>query len=280
VVPTPRRSSLGAYGFRLAGIPGASEVLVEAPHHWPQLELVRVGNGARPAQESVTGDSATLWLPGGASAELDRAAGRAELHLPEPVTDRALVHPYLAPVALVMSRWMGREGFHGGGIVAGGGVWAVLGIRTAGKSTMLAWLATLGVDVVCDDVLLIDGEMALAGPRTIDLREEAAQRLDAGEPMGRVGARERWRLSLGPIAAELPLRGWITLEWGDAVSIEHFRGAEKLAALIPHRGVRLPPTDPAALVRFTALPHVRFTRPRDWDALPAATDRLLDALTR
>jgi hypothetical protein len=260
------------------GIPGAGEILVEAPEHWPPLELVRVSSRARPARESVTADFATLWLPGGASAELDRAAGRAELHLPEPVTDQALVHPYLAPVALVMSRWMGREGFHGGGIVAGGGVWAVLGVRTAGKSTMLAWLATSGVDVVCDDVLLIDGEMALAGPRTIDLREEASQRLDAGEPMGRIGARERWRLSLGQIPAELPLRGWITLEWGDAVSVEHIRGAEKLAALIPHRGVRLVPTDPAALVRFSALPHVRFTRPRDWDVLSDATDRLLDAI--
>ena len=40
-----------------------------------------------------------------------------------------------------MSRWLGREGFHGGGIVAGGGVWAVLGHKTAGKSTMLAYLA-------------------------------------------------------------------------------------------------------------------------------------------
>lgn len=275
---TPRRSSLGAYGFRLAGIPDAGDVLVEAPARWPQLELVRASDGARPATELVTTDHAKLWLPGGAGAELDRAACRAELYLPEYVSDRALVHPYLAPVALVMARWMGREGFHGGGIVAGGGVWAVLGVRTAGKSTMLAWLASSGVDVVCDDVLLIDGEMALAGPRTIDLREEAARRLDAGEPMGRVGARERWRLTLGPIEAELPLRGWITLEWGDAVSVEHVRGVEKLAALVPHRGVRLVPTDPAALVRFSALPHLRFTRPRNWDVLPEATDRLLDAI--
>ena len=76
----------------------------------------------------------------------------------------------------------------------------------------------------------------------------------------------------------MPLRGWITLEWGDTVSVEHVRGAEKLAALIPHRGVRLVPTDPAALVRLSALPHLRFTRPRDWDVLPSATDRLLEAI--
>ena len=105
------------------------------------------------------------------------------------------MHPYLAPVALVMARWLGREGFHGGGIVAGGGVWGVLGDKTAGKSTTLAWLAREGVGVVSDDVLVIDGGTALAGPRSVDLREEAAERLGVGEPMGRVGQRERWRFS-------------------------------------------------------------------------------------
>ena len=52
-----------------------------------------------------------------------------------------IVHPYLAPVALIMARWLGREGMHGGGVVADGGVWAVLGHKTAGKSTTLASMA-------------------------------------------------------------------------------------------------------------------------------------------
>ena len=55
--------------------------------------------------------------------------------------------------------------------------------------------------------------------------------------MGSVGARERWRVELGPVAPELPLRGWVTLEWGEEISIEPIRGAERLAALLPHRGV-------------------------------------------
>ena len=146
-------------------------MLIEAPPGWPQLELVRVSDGARPVLEEVSPDHARLWLSGGAWAELDRAAARAELRVPEQVTDRELVHPYLGPVVLVMARWMGREGFHGGGIVANGGVWVVLGVRTAGKSTTLAWLAKSGVDVVSDDVLLIDGLTALAGPgRSISAR--------------------------------------------------------------------------------------------------------------
>jgi hypothetical protein len=154
----------------------------------------------------------------------------------------------------------------------------VLGNRTAGKSTMLAWLASQGVGVVSDDVVIIDGGTVFAGPRSVDLRDESAQRLGIGEPMGQVGARERWRVALPPIEAELPFRGWITLEWGDAVSVAPIRGAQRLPALVPHRGVRMAPLDPAVLVRFSALPHLRFTRPRDWASLGPATERLLDAI--
>jgi hypothetical protein len=253
-------------------------LLVKAPEHWPLLQLARATSAAPFSREEVTDSHARLWLAGGGLAQLDRAASRAELQVPEDATDGAIIHPYLAPVALVMARWLGREGFHGGGIVAGGGAWGVLGDKTAGKSTTLAWLARAGVGVVADDVLIIDGELALAGPRSLDLREEAAQRLGAGEPMGRVGARERWRLQLAPVPAELPLRGWITLEWGDSVAVEPIRGAERLHALLPHRGVLLEPAQPAALIRLSALPHLRLIRPRDWDLLPEAADRLLDAI--
>jgi hypothetical protein len=277
-VTTPRRSSLGAYGFRLAGLPDAADLLVDAPLGWPLLELTRGGGGTRPEREEVTDERARVWLPSGTWAELDRAAGRAALRVPPDVSDAAVIHPYLAPVALVMARWLGREGFHGGGIVVDGGVWGVLGDKTAGKSTMLAWLARSGVGIVSDDVLVIDGATALAGPRSVDLREEAAQRLGAGEPMGRVGARERWRLALPAVAPELPLRGWITLEWGETPAVEPIRGAQRLPALLPHRGVRMAPLDPAVLVRFSALPHLRLTRPRDWRSLPDATGRLLDAI--
>ena len=239
---------------------------------------MRVTRGSRPTLEQVTADIARVWLPGGAWATVDRERAIAELAIPDEITDAALVHPYLAPVALVMARWLGREGFHGGGIVTGGGVWGVLGDKTAGKSTTLAWLAREGVGVVSDDVLVIEGGTALAGPRSVDLREEAADRLRIGDPMGRVGQRERWRFTLPPVAPELPLHGWITLEWGEDIAVEPIRGAERLPALLPHRGVRLSPLDPSVLVRFSALPHLRFIRPRDWDALPEAADRLLDAI--
>jgi hypothetical protein len=275
---TPRRCSSGAYGFRLEGLDGASALLVDAPRTWPRLSIARAADGIRPDTESVTEDGARLWLSGGAWAELDREAARADVRVPAGTSDDALVHPYLAPVALVMSRWLGREGFHGGAILAGGGVWAVLGEKTAGKSTMLAWLARRGTPVVTDDVLVIDGSTAFAGPRSIDLRGDAAEYFSAGEPLGYIGARERWRLDVAPVPAEAPLHGWVTLAWGDRVAVEPLRGAKRLGALIPHRGVRLMPGDPGALLRLTDLPHLRLTRPRSWSSLDAAADRLLESI--
>lgn len=266
------------YGFRLNGLSGAQPLMVEAPPAWPALSLVRVQGRSPVTRDEVTEDRARLQLADGGSAELDRAASSAELRLPAGITDGAVIHPYLAPVALVMARWLGREGFHGGGVVVDGGVWGLLADKEGGKSTLLAWLALAGSGVVSDDVLVLDHGTVLAGPRSLDLRADAAKQLGAGEAMGRVGARERWRLALPPVAAELPLRGWVTLEWGHAVAVEPIRGAARLTALVPHRGVRLASLDPAALIGLSGLPHRRLVRPRAWASLPEAADRLLEAI--
>jgi hypothetical protein len=252
--------------------------MVEAPPSWPALSLARADVGSPVTRDEVTEDRARLQLADGGSAELDRAASSAQLRLPAGVSDGAVIHPYLAPVALVMARWLGREGFHGGGVAVDGGVWGVLADKEGGKSTLLAWLALAGSAVVTDDVLVLDHETVLAGPRSLDLRADAATELGAGEPMGRVGARERWRLSLPPVAAELPLRGWVTLKWGDTVAVESVRGAARLTALVPHRGVRLASLDPAGLIALSGLPHRRLVRPRAWASLPEAADRLLEAI--
>jgi hypothetical protein len=270
----------GAYGFRLKGLADAGILLVPAPPGWPELEIARAPETPGPPADRVGPDRAELRLLSGGWVGIDRAPGRAVYHLPRPLDDGAIVHPYLAPVALISARWLGRESFHAGAFVAGGGVWALLGDKEAGKSTTLAWLDTHGHRVVCDDALILDGTTALAGPRSIDLRAESAQRLGIGEELGTVGVRERWRVSLGPVAAELPFRGWVQLEWGDAVEVGRVRGAARLPALIPHRGVRLEPPRPESLVEYAALPQLSLRRPRGWDSLREGAERLLDAIAR
>jgi hypothetical protein len=270
----------GAYGFRLAGIDGVEPFLVPAPASWPRLEIVVAPDEPGPPSDRYGPDRAELVLAGGGWVGIDRDPGRAVYHVARAIEPSALVHPFLAPVVLIASRWRGRESFHAGAFVAAGGVWALLGDKEAGKSTTLAWLLARGHAIVCDDALILDGPSALAGPRSIDLRAESARRLGIGEPLGTVGVRERWRIQLDPIAPELPLRGWVTLEWADETAVEPIRGTAKLAALTPHRGVLIEPPRPELLVDYAALPHWRLRRPRAWEAMGESVERLLDALSR
>lgn len=275
---TPRRSRSGCYGFRLSGLREGSELLGGAGPDWPLLELRRGPvEGDAPTEDRIGPERAELPLHAGWVA-IDRRPARATFRVRGALADRELIHPYLAPVAAVAARWAGRESFHAGAVVAGGGAWVVLGDKEQGKSTTLAWLALQGHDVLADDLIVLDGASALAGPRCIDLRAESARHLGAGEPLGVVGMRERWRLTLGPVAEQVPLRGWISLAWADEVAIEALRGPERMLTLFPHRSVRLVPGAPEALVDLSSLPVWRLSRPRRWDSLADAGGRLLDVI--
>ena len=276
-VPTARWSSLGCYGLRVRGLDAAAGLMVPAAPGWPELTVERAtpaGDG--PDRDLVGEQKAALPLAGGGWMEL--VPDRVTFRVAEPRSDGDLLHPYLAPAAALVARWAGHECFHAGAIVAGGGAWGVLGGKEDGKSTLLAWLALRGHAVLSDDLLVIDGDAAMAGPRCIDLREEAAGRLGAGEPLGVVGVRERWRVRLDAVPSSVPLRGWVLLGWAPEARLEPVRGPERLLALTPHRSVRIAPPDPAALLALSSLPIVRFSRPRRWESFAAGADRLLEAL--
>jgi hypothetical protein len=277
---TRQRSSVGgSYGFRLTGVDGARDLLIDAPAEWPELELRHEPPvDEAPEMDAVGPQRATLTLHGGWMT-IERQPARVTFRLPAAPPPGDLVHPYLAPAAAVAARWAGRESFHAGAVVADGGAWVVLGDKESGKSTTLAHLALRGSDVVADDLLVVDGEDVMAGPRCIDLRESSAARLGAGDPLGVVGVRERWRLRLGPVAPQVPLRGWIVLAWDDEVGVDALRGAERMLALLPFRSVQLAPGVPEHLVDLSSLPTLRLRRPRRWDALDGAADRLLDAIS-
>jgi hypothetical protein len=262
----------------LHGVPGARTLLSDAPKNWPSLTLVREpDDGHRPPGDVIDADRCVLPLQRG-WVDIERDPARATFRLEERPPDGDLVHPYLAPVAAVAARWAGRESFHAGAVIAGGGAWGVLGDKENGKSTTLAWLALQGHPILVDDLLVLDGPNALAGPRCIDLREEAAGRLGAGEPLGMVGLRERWRLLLDAVPPAVPMRGWITLGWSDELSLEPLRGPERMLALLPYRAVALEPGTPQELIELSSLPVLRLRRPHRWDSLAEAGARLLDAI--
>jgi hypothetical protein len=190
-----------------------------------------------------------------------------------------LVHPYLAPAAAVIGRWLGRESVHAGAIAVDGRALGVVGARGAGKSSALAWWALDGGEVLCDDLLVIDGRATFAGPRSIDLREDAATQLGAGEPIGVTGARERWRLRLAPIRDHHDLVGFVFFAWGDGVSVRQLGVGERLERLVPQRGLRLEPARQDAVLDLASLPAWEISRPRSWASLPDVGRRLRELAT-
>lgn len=272
------RPERGAYGLRLTGVPRSPMLLAAAPD-WPALHVVcELGDPVVP-EERLTGTHAVLRLKTGGRLTLDRATGVARYTVPRRLTPAELTHPMLAPAAAVAAHWAGRLSFHAGAFVTDGGVWAVVGAREAGKSSTLAWLALHGHDVVADDVLVLDNDKALAAPRSIDLRQETADRFGVGMALGVIGTRPRWRVTLPAVPAELPFRGWIFLEWGDRIGIRRSSGAESLRRLLDALTVRTDASDPGSLLELATLPAWAVERPRDWALLDDAMHALLD-LTR
>jgi hypothetical protein len=272
---------VGAYGLALPDIaPETARLLGPAPADWPEWGLEHRPTGDEDWElEKLAPDMARLRLSGGGWAEIDRLRRVAALHVAEPPT-HAIAHPYLGLIAAVAAYWRGWDYLHAGAVVVDGSAWGVLGERGSGKTSTLAFLARReGVEILCDDVLILDTEaQAYAGPRCTDLREDAAAHLGAGEPLGVVGARDRWRMPLGPVEPRLRLKGWIDLRWGPAAGLERPGAGERFTALARSLALRLMPPEPAGLLALADAPFLTFTRPRGLACLDDALDVLLDAM--
>jgi hypothetical protein len=269
---------VGAYGLALSGVDSAARSLVQAEPEWPTYTLVNTIGQVERLMDRLGDDRAELRLRSGGTILVDRSEARAEFVTPKALTADELVHPYLAPVAAVAARWLGRDSFHGGAFALAGDVWGLLADREGGKSTTLAWIAAQGLPVVCDDMLVLEDGKPHAGPRVLDLRAEAAERLSAGNYLGIVGARERWRLELGEVPHGCRFRGWIFLVWGDDVAVEPVPASQRLPRLSEHLGLRVPPLSPERFLDLAALPAREFRRPRGWDRFEEAGSTLLETL--
>jgi hypothetical protein len=271
-------SGHGAYGFRVAGPGGLERLLVEAEPDWPLFTVDVVVAEGEPVAESVDGESALLRLRTGGQVAIERGPGRVVYTVPAPLSPDEVAHPFLAPVAAVVAHWHGRESIHAGGFLVGDAVWGVVGDRLGGKSSLLAALAQRGVPVLVDDMLVLDGGVAFAGPRSIDLREDAAAHLGIGLDIGVAGARPRWRVRLDGVDPRARLAGWVFLDWAPGIEVVRLPASETLQRLLRNRGIRLAPPDPSAFVDLSALPAWELRRPRSWDALDATVERLLAAV--
>ncbi|MBQ1074980.1 hypothetical protein KBX06_17670 [Micromonospora sp. C31] len=267
-----RPSARFAYGLRVHGLAGVTELMPAGDDPWPEVEVQQDPDSPRPVPHPLDHRRGVRLLADGRHLVVDRERRAAVFHGP-PLTPDLLAHPYLAPVASTFNRWAGRETFHAGGFVRYGRAWAVTGPRTAGKSSLLAALAARGVPVVADDVLVLAGTDVFAGPRCVDLREPVP---GVALPSGPARARTRTRVHLPPIAHRTPLGGWYFLHWGDAVGLTPVPATTLLTRLAGWRSWPDLPTDPSVLLALAALPAWDLTRPRDWGTLDQVC-ALLDA---
>ena len=269
----------GAYGLALTGVDAAADLLVPAGEDWPSMELAWRRGRTSPPQQWVRPDGALLRLRTGGQVEVDRVAGRAVFTLPARPHAADLVHPYLAPVAALSAHWLRRESLHAGAVAMESGAWAVMGDKGAGKSSLLASLALAGHPIVSDDVLVVDESgRVLLGPRSIDLRVDAARRFGVGEPARARGPEERRRMAAPAPAVAPRLAGLVVLRWADEMVVRSVPPGERLEALAAQRVMGIPPADPSRLLELGCLPMLELSRPRDWRAAGEATSCLLEAL--
>jgi hypothetical protein len=264
--------------LRLAGVPGAADLLVEAPDDWPDWLIERHGRDPAPEVDFVDEDRASVALHPSGRLAIDRARAVASIEMTDPPGDGEVAHPYLAAIAAVAARWLGHIGLHAGGFLHDGRVWAVMGDSSSGKSSMLAWLAGAGHGVMADDLLVVAGGDVLAGPHCVDLRPDVAQALGRGSSIGTAGGRERWRVVTAPVPPTAPLAGFVTLDWGSATSAALVPSAQRLPLIADSLALALAPADPAAVLDLAALPMLALERPRSFEALPESGEALMQAI--
>jgi hypothetical protein len=259
-----------AFGLRLSGLPERALPRADEPQ-WPQLRIRRrVGPAAADARAQIGDRSACLALGPGDWLELDRDALSATYRTASPLDDDTLIHPRLAPAAVVTARWLGREAFHAGGLLTPGGAWALAGGNEAGKSTLLAALAVDGTHVLADDLLVVDrAGTTYAGPRCVDLRDAGLVAERARRRLRPVRDATRQRMDLPAVAAAAPLRGWIFLEWGTRVEAAPCPASARLGRLLDQRRWASEPIDLGFLLDLAALPAWTLRRPRGAAHLPA-----------
>jgi hypothetical protein len=272
---------MGVYGFAVEAPPAVREHLRDVPADWPALRIEQEqGTAAEPHPPGTvrgTDEHAVVWLGGGDRIEVDRPTMTVRIVAREPYSPDAVVHPLLGLPAAIAAHWLGRRTLHGGAFLAGGRAWALLGPREAGKSATLGALMRLGMEALSDDILVVEGTVLYAGPRSVDLRADPARVL-GGDELRIPGNRDRWRLRPTGTLASAPLGGLVYLEWGPRTELVPMSAQARLDGLVTSSAVPPAPEEAVALLDLSALPTWRFTRPPDLDGLEAAASQLVEAV--
>lgn len=231
-----------AYGLRFAGMSPTPWLAAAGVEHWPEV-MIRYSDRE----------------PGPPGIDV----ARREVQVARGAPVDVVVHPGLAWAGLAFALAAGRDAVHAGAVSGPGGTWAVIGTKETGKSTLLAAAAEAGIDVVADDVLVIDGDGVLSGPRCVDLRHPPD--VHPSTPVDRAGG--RWRVTLPPTAPRRRLTGLLFLSWADQVSVAHVGASEVVARILAMQSEDRFPRRPQTVMGLAALPARELRRPRDLEAI-------------
>ncbi len=274
-----------AYGLNFVGIgsqgggrgpTGCEEVHVSVSLAGRAESLESCGQGD-PGSVRFSADDASLMMPEGLMTVRRVPRYEIQFDLTSSLNSEAFVHPYLAFPGALIQHWIGNTSFHAGCIRSQARALGVIGEKAAGKSTTMVAAACRGVEVVTDDLLVVEGRTALAGPRCIDLRAESAARW-GGRALGVVGARERFRIDLPPVADRTPLAGFVRLGWGEELSVTRLGFSEVIPLLFDACALGLGPARPDHFMELGDLPVWQVNRPQDLSSMDDTLDALLQLL--
>ena len=269
------RPPCGAFGLRIRGIGCEFLSVVPAEAKWPEVSISREVTTPTEQPEQIGRWTANVALLYGDRAVMRRDVRTATLLTSGAADDGTLLHPFLTAAAVIFAWWDGRHAFHGGAFVdSASRAWCLLGDRASGKSSTLACISIAGLRILSDDLAVIEGGDVVAGPRCIDLRQDAAAMLGVTNQAFPVRAGERLRLGLAPVPAAAPLHGWLFLSWGDRISLRRLGPGEWLERLARHRSTAS--AQSPSLLELARPQAWELRRPRTPDSLEPAVERLLD----
>jgi hypothetical protein len=273
-VTTEHGSADGAWGLRFPQISEGTRVLMNAPDWRPvNVEVHRNVDDLR-IENDWDDRGMRVPLPAGGYLEVAWPV-TISLSLPGDPTPDSLVQPHLSTAAGAIAMRSGQQPFHAGAFVVDGRAWGVLGERNSGKSSTLALADKLDLTVLTDDLLVVDNGSALAGPRCLDLRGEAAHVLGIGVDLGTVGTRERWRVYLGDAPLAVPMGGWILPRWGARASSVS-APVSRLQAILRQSFIQgITMNDPSRYLDLAALPLISWARPKVWSLAELSFRHLL-----
>lgn len=262
-----KAGKMRAYGLSIPQIHCSADAPVSGRHVWHEMAIIQSRRAAPEATSTEVGqDAAVIDVKGVATISMTRQPLECLVAAPQSFDDVALAHPLLAVSGAVAARWMRRSAFHGAAVVVEERAWILLGESGSGKSTLSAQLHLAGFEVLADDLSVVAGPDVLAGPRSADLRADAAQHLEHGEPVVELLGRSRFRLELGLARMEAPLAGFMELQWGDAMSVHPTPLRERLATLVRHEALGLDPVGHRGLLDLLQFPMWTLVRPPDWSS--------------